>query len=232
MDDVMNWQVGQSEPSMSPIRIEAIVDTICPWCYIGKKRLEKALAREKLDNLIIHWRPFLLNPDMPSGGIDRKLYLSAKFGGSESASRVYKAIEDAGAAVGIDFKFDQIKVTPDSTDSHRLIYKVCAERPAVGNDLVEDLFVAYFLEGKDIGDLDLLIDIAVRHGEDHSEIHEYLTGDMDREYVGQENRVAHQMGVTGVPCFLFNSRHALSGAQEPDILQRMIRLERQEQVPA
>lgn len=227
----MNWQVGQSEPSMSPIRIEAIVDTICPWCYIGKKRLEKALSREKLDNLIINWRPFLLNPDMPSGGIDRKLYLSAKFGGSESAARVYKAIEDAGAAVGINFKFDQIKVTPDSTDSHRLIFKVCAERPAVGNALVEDLFVAYFLEGQDIGDHELLADIAVRHGEDRSEILEYLSGDMDREFVGQENRVAHQMGVTGVPCFLFNSRHALSGAQEPDILQRMIRLARQEEIP-
>jgi len=103
----MNWQFGQSEPSNAPIRIEAIVDTICPWCYIGKKRLEKALAREKLDNLIIHWRPFLLNPDMPSGGIDRKLYLSAKFGGAESAERVYRAIEDAGAAVGIPFKFDR-----------------------------------------------------------------------------------------------------------------------------
>jgi len=227
----MNWQVGQSEASNSPIRIEAIVDTICPWCYIGKKRLEKALSREKLDNLIIHWRPFLLNPAMPSGGIDRKLYLSAKFGGSESAERVYKAIEDAGAAVSIPFRFDLINVTPDSTDSHRLIYKVCAERPAVGNDLVEDLFVAYFLEGQDIGNHELLADIAVRHGEDRNEILEYLAGDMDREFVSQENRVAHQMGVTGVPCFLFNSRHALSGAQEPDILQRMIRLARQEEIP-
>jgi predicted DsbA family dithiol-disulfide isomerase len=227
----MNWQFGQSEPSHSPIRIEAIIDTICPWCYIGKRRLETALAREKLDNLIIHWRPFLLNPDMPSDGIDRKLYLSAKFGGTESAERVYKAIEDAGAAVGIPFKFDQIKVTPDSTDSHRLIFKVCTERPAVGNNLVEDLFVAYFLDGQDIGDQELLADIAVRHGEDRNEILEYLSSDMDREFVGQENRVAHQMGVTGVPCFLFNSRHALSGAQEPDILQRMIRLARQEQNP-
>lgn len=227
----MNWQFGQNESSTVPIRIEAIVDTICPWCYIGKKRLEKALSREKLDNMIVHWRPFLLNPDMPSGGIDRKLYLSAKFGGADSAARVYKAIEDAGAAVGIPFRFDEIKVTPDSTDSHRLIYKVSTERPAVGNDLVEDIFVAYFLEGLDIGDLDLLADIAVRHGEDRNEIMEYLASDMDREFVGQENRVAHQMGVTGVPCFLFNNRHALSGAQEPDILQRMIRLARQEETP-
>ena len=101
----------------------------------------------------------------------------------------------------------------------------------MGNDLVEDLFVAYFLEGQDIGDHELLADIAVRHGEDRNEILEYLAGDMDREFVGQENRVAHQMGVTGVPCFLFNSRHALSGAQEPDILQRMIRLARQEEIP-
>ena len=227
----MNWHFGQSEPSNSPIRIEAIVDTICPWCYIGKKRLEKALSREKLDNMIIHWRPFLLNPDMPSGGIDRKLYLSAKFGGSESAERVYKAIEDAGSAVGIDFRFDMIKVTPDSTDSHRLIFKVCAERPAVGNALVEDLFAAYFLEGQDISNHELLADIAVGHGEDRNEILEYLASDMDRDFVGQENRVAHQMGVTGVPCFLFNSRHALSGAQESDILQRMIRLARQEEIP-
>jgi predicted DsbA family dithiol-disulfide isomerase len=135
----MNWQPGHSKAPMAPIRIEAIIDTVCPWCYIGKKRLEKALVREKLDHMPITWRPFLLNPDMPTGGIDRKLYLSAKFGGTESATRVYKAIEAAGAAVGIDFNFDAIRLTPDSTDSHRLIYKVCAERSAVGNDLVEDL---------------------------------------------------------------------------------------------
>jgi|TARA_R110000782_G_scaffold71156_1_gene142772 predicted DsbA family dithiol-disulfide isomerase len=228
----MNWHAGQNETSLMPIRIEAIVDTICPWCYIGKKRLEKALSREQLDNLIINWRPFLLNPDMPNGGIDRKLYLSAKFGGADSATRVYKAIETAGAAVGIDFKFDDIKITPDSTDSHRLIFKVCSERPAVGNALVEDLFVAYFLEGQNIGDPDILAEIAVTHGEDRSEILDYLAGDMDRDFVGQENRVAHQMGVTGVPCFVFNGRHALSGAQEPEILQRMVRLARQEETPA
>ena len=228
----MNWHAGQNETSLMPIRIEAIVDTICPWCYIGKKRLEKALSREQLDNLIINWRPFLLNPDMPNGGIDRKLYLSAKFGGAESGTRVYKAIETAGAAVGIDFKFDDIKITPDSTDSHRLIFKVCSERPAVGNALVEDLFVAYFLEGQNIGDLDILAEIAVTHGEDRNEILDYLAGDMDRDFVGQENRVAHQMGVTGVPCFVFNGRHALSGAQEPEILQRMVRLARQEETPA
>ncbi|HCW67475.1 MAG TPA: DsbA family oxidoreductase [Thalassospira lucentensis] len=228
----MNWHAGQNETSLMPIRIEAIVDTICPWCYIGKKRLEKALSREQLDNLIINWRPFLLNPDMPNGGIDRKLYLSAKFGGTESATRVYKAIETAGAAVGIEFKFDDIKITPDSTDSHRLIFKVCSERPAVGNALVEDLFVAYFLEGQNIGDLDILAEIAVTHGEDRNEILDYLAGDMDRDFVGQENRVAHQMGVTGVPCFVFNGRHALSGAQEPEILQRMVRLARQEETPA
>ena len=228
----MNWHAGQNETSLMPIRIEAIVDTICPWCYIGKKRLEKALSREQLDNLIINWRPFLLNPDMPNGGIDRKLYLSAKFGGADSATRVYKAIETAGAAVGIDFKFDDIKITPDSTDSHRLIFKVCSERPAVGNALVEDLFVAYFLEGQNIGDLDILTEIAVTHGEDRNEILDYLAGDMDRDFVGQENRVAHQMGVTGVPCFVFNGRHALSGAQEPEILQRMVRLARQEETPA
>lgn len=227
----MNVHFGQSDPKISPIRIEAIIDTICPWCYIGKKRLEQALSREKLDDLIINWRPFLLNPDMPSGGIDRRLYLSAKFGGQESANRVYKTIESAGAAVGIDFRFDDIRVTPDSTDSHRLIYKVCTERPAVGNALVEDLFVAYFINGLDIGDHEILAEIAVRHGEDRTEILEYLAGEMDRDFVGQENRVAHQMGVTGVPCFLFNSRHALSGAQEPDILQRMIRLARQEESP-
>lgn len=207
------------------------MDTICPWCYIGKKRLEIALSREKLDTMIIKWSPFLLNPDMPAGGIDRHLYLSAKFGGAESATRVYKAIEAAGAAVGIDFQFDRIRVTPDSTDSHRLIYKVCSERPAVGNDLVEDLFVAYFLQGLDIGDHDILAEIAVSHGEDRSEILDYLACDLDRGFVGQENRMAHQMGVTGVPCFLFNGRHALSGAQEPAILQRMIRMARQETTP-
>ena len=227
----MNWQPAHNETPMMPVRIEAIIDTVCPWCYIGKKRLEKALVRKKLVHMPITWRPFLLNPDMPTGGIDRKLYLSAKFGGTESAARVYKAIEAAGAAVGIDFNFNAIRLTPDSTDSHRLIYKVCAERPAVGNDLVEDLFTAYFLHGRDIGDIDVLVEIAVTHGEDRNEILDYLGGDMDREFVSQENRVAHQMGVTGVPCFLFNGRHALSGAQEPDILQRMIRLARQEETP-
>jgi predicted DsbA family dithiol-disulfide isomerase len=214
------------------LRIEAIVDTICPWCYIGKRRLEEALTREGLSDFPINWRPFLLNPDMPPGGIDRHLYLSAKFGGTESASRVYRSIAAAGAVVGINFNFDAIAVTPDSTDSHRLVFKMCAEDPDIGNDLVEDLFAAYFLNGQDIGDHNILADIAVTHGGDRSEILDYLDSDLDREFVTHENRIAHQIGVTGVPCYLFNGRHALSGAQEPDILQRMIQLGRQEDMLA
>ncbi|MFH1803553.1 MAG: DsbA family oxidoreductase [Pseudomonadota bacterium] len=215
-------------PSPFALKVEAIVDTICPWCYIGKKRLEEALKREGLEGFPVVWRPFLLNPDMPAGGMDRHLYLSTKFGGSESASRVYNAIAAAGAGIGISFNFNSIRLTPDSTDSHRMIYKICAERPETGNDLIEDLFAAYFLNGQDIGDHDLLAEIAVRHGADRAEILDYLDSDMDREFVMRENRTAHQLGVSGVPCFLFNGRHALSGAQEPDILQRMIRLARQE----
>lgn len=213
---------------LSAMRIEAIVDTVCPWCYIGKKRLEKALKKENLSGFAIQWRPFLLNPDIPEGGVDRQWYLSTKFGGMESANRVYKSIAAAGASVGIDFDFDAIRVTPDSTQSHRLIYKMCAENPAIGSDLIEDIFTAYFLHGQDIGDRNILVEIAVSHGADRSEIIDYLHGDMDQEFIIQESRLAHQLGVSGVPCFLFNGRHALSGAQEPAILQRMIRLARQE----
>jgi predicted DsbA family dithiol-disulfide isomerase len=213
---------------LSALRVEAIVDTVCPWCYIGKKRLEKALETEGLSGFAIEWRPFLLNPDMPQGGVDRKWYLSTKFGGIESAKRVYKSIALAGANVDIDFNFDAIAITPDSTLSHRLIYKMCAERPDIGNALVEDIFAAYFLRGRDIGHPDVLVDIAMRHGADRSEIIDYLHSDMDYDFVVQESRLAHQLGVSGVPCFLFNGRHALSGAQEPGILQRMIRLARQE----
>jgi predicted DsbA family dithiol-disulfide isomerase len=205
-------------------RVELVIDTICPWCYIGKQRIEQALADEGVTNALIEWRPFLLNPDMPRAGIDRQYYLSSKFGGRESAKRVYDVIALSGAATGIDFNFDDIKVTPNSVDSHRLIRYCARNLPEQTDVLVENVFKSYFLYGEDIGDSGVLVRLGEEVGLDGETLRSYLAGSTDSEAVENENLSVHRLGVSGVPCYIFNKRYALAGAQEPEILKRMIRL--------
>ena len=207
--------------------LDVFSDTICPWCYVGKRRLERALEARPQRDLTIRWRAFQLNPGMPAEGMDRKAYIDAKFGGSERARAILDTVRAAGGGEGIAFAFDRIKRTPNTLQSHRLI------RFAGGQDrqdeTLEALFRAYFLEGRNIGDRAVLADVAEDAGLDRDEAADYLAGDTDAEAVLGEDALARRAGINGVPCFIFNGRFALSGAQEPEAFFQLFDLAREEE---
>ncbi len=200
--------------------IQVIFDTICPWCYIGKRRIEQALALRPHVQARLQWRPFLLNREIPADGIDRTAYLIRKFGSEARVRRIYGAIAQAGESVDIDFAFERIDRTPNSVDSHRLIKYALAK--GCDDGIVEDLYVDYFIHGADIGRRDVLVEIGARIGLNTSEVTNYLDSEDDIDFVYDENTRAHRMGVNGVPAFVFNNCMVISGAQEPQILARMI----------
>ncbi len=198
------------------MRIDIYSDVICPWCFIGKRRLERALAERPGLEVAFQWRAFQLNPDMPPGGMDRKAYLSAKFGGAEPAARVYDSVLTAAAGEGLGIDFDAIRRTPNTLLAHLLIR--FAEPGAAQDRVVEALFDAYFRQGRDIGDKETLIAIAAEAGLDARAAGECLEDAGALAAVRAEDLRARSLGVTGVPCFIFDDRYALSGAQEPEAL--------------
>jgi predicted DsbA family dithiol-disulfide isomerase len=208
------------------IQIDIFSDTICPWCLIGKRRLEAALAERPGLQAAIHWRVFQLNPMMPKGGMERQSYLAMKFGGPQNAANVYDRIRSAAMPDSIDFAFEDIVRTPNTVDSHRLI------RWAAGQDreseTVEALFQAYFLRGEDIGALEVLVAAAESVGLDPAEARAFLESEALDAEVRDEDRHARSLGIDGVPCFVFNGRHALAGAQPPKVLVQMLDLAEQE----
>ena len=196
------------------VHIDIYSDTVCPWCYIVKRRLAKALEAWGRDPATVSWRTFQLNPEMPATGMDRQTYLSLKFGGEARASQIYGVIADNGRREDIPFAFDRIERTPNTIDSHRLTR--FAERAGKQDDVVEALFRAYFLDGLDIGDRDNLAGLAASCGLDGPSVSAYLASDRDNADVQAEDRRARRLGIDGVPCFIVNGRYALSGAQEPE----------------
>jgi predicted DsbA family dithiol-disulfide isomerase len=208
------------------MELDIFSDTICPWCLIGKRRLERALAQRPQPDLKIRWRAFQLNPDMPAAGMDRKLYLATKFGGPENASSVYDRIREAGASEGIDFDFDGIGHTPNTVDSHRLIR--FADRNGCQDAVVEGLFQAYFLNGRNIGDREVLVSIAAANGLNAEATESYLATTEDADAIRAEDAQARAVGINGVPCFIFNGRHALPGAQSPEVFFQLFDLAREE----
>jgi len=214
------------------IHIDIFSDTICPWCLVGKRRLETALAERPGLDVAIHWRIFQLNPGMPAEGMERQDYLARKFGGPEGARQVYDHIRSVGAEDGIDFAFEDIARTPNTVKSHRLI------RWAAGQDreteTVEALFQAYFFRGRDIGDTEVLVTAAVEAGMDATEARAFLESEALEAELREEDRQARGLGIDGVPCFIFNGRHAVPGAQPPKVLAQMLDLAREEaaQAPA
>lgn len=196
-----------------PMHIDIISDTICPWCYIGKHRLERALEARPDLAVQVGWRPFQLNPDMPSEGMDRQVYLATKFGGAARGQEIYAAIEAAGAEEGISFRFDRMKRTPNTIRSHQLLR--WAGSAGVQHQVSDLLFVRYFLEGQDIGDRDVLIDVAREAGMDADLVAALYADERDLEIVQAEDRMAREMGIQGVPCFIVERKYAVSGAQDP-----------------
>ncbi len=202
------------------MEIDIIFDTVCPWCYIGKRRLEMALSMRPQIRVKPNWRPFLLNPEMPPEGLDRTAYLVKKFGSESRVSRIYGAIGEAGQSVEIDFAFDRIDKTPNSVDSHRLV-RFAHER-GLADEVAEALFVEFFINGRDIGDLRVLTEIGAANGLDAQEVEAYLKTDADVRTIHDENVRAHRLGINGVPSFAFNDKFVISGAQEPQVLARML----------
>jgi len=203
--------------------IDVVSDVVCPWCYIGKRRLEAALARLHADDpaleVRINWHPFQLNPELPPGGIDRKRYVEAKFGSARGPD-AYARVRDAGQSVGIAFDFDRIRIQPNTLSAHRLIGWAQHEQDA--ETLVERLFAAYFIEGRDVGDHAVLAAIAGEAGFDVAEARAWLDGDGGRDAIAQMDVRARTLGVSGVPFFIFDGRVAVSGAHEPEVLLQAI----------
>jgi predicted DsbA family dithiol-disulfide isomerase len=197
------------------MHIDIVCDIACPWCFIGKRRLERALALRPDIVVTRSWRAFQLNPDMPNDGVPREFYLAAKFGSLRQAVRSYAAITAAGRGEGIEFAFERIRRTPNTLRAHRLIRLAATE--GCGDDVAEALFRGYFVEGIDIGDIDALAETAGETGLDRDAARAYLAGPAGTEEVLAEDRRARRLGIHAVPCFVLERGYAISGAQEPEM---------------
>lgn len=209
---------------MDDLVVDVVSDVVCPWCFIGKRKLESALAelaRAKPSvDVQVRWHPFQLNPDLPAGGMPRSTYVAQKFGGASRAGDIYARVKTAGGLVDIPFEFDRIETQPNTFDAHRLVAWAQQQRDA--GDLVERLFTAFFLDGVDIGDADELARLAAQCKWPEQDAHAMLASDALRDVVTGESREAIDAGIQGVPCFIFNGRIAVSGAQDPQTLLKAI----------
>ena len=196
----------------SVLTIEVYSDVVCPWCYVGKRRLEQALeSTGREESALVFWRPFQLNPTMPKEGMDRREYLEAKFGGPGEMQAIENRISGACASAGIEFAFERIARTPNTFDAHRLIW--FAQQQGRQDAAVEELFHGYFTEGLTIGEAGVLVSLAGRAGLDVAAVGRFLASHDGIEAVRQEEARGRQLGIRGVPYFVFNGKTALSGAQ-------------------
>ncbi|MBR0657288.1 DsbA family oxidoreductase [Roseomonas arctica] len=200
--------------------IEIVFDLVCPWCFLGTRRLLRMLRARPEVLAELQWRPFLLNPDIAPEGVSRQDYLVRKFGGEDRARRLHAAIAEVGRAEGIHFRFDRIRRIPCSLDAHRLVR--FAQQHGLAEPLVDLLFEAYFLEGADIGSIDVLSELAGAAGLDPRGARMFLLSRAEAEAVHADNLRAHRLGINGVPCFVIDGRHAIAGAQEPEVLERLL----------
>lgn len=201
------------------LKIDVISDVMCPWCYIGMKRLDE--ATESLPDdfaLEIHWRPFQLDATLPKEGKDRAQYLNDKFGGPAGAAEVYHNIQMAGAEAGIDFNFEAMTVSPNTLDAHRVIKWAGEQSAATQNAVVRQFFIGFFERGAHLGEDKTLISLAKDAGMDTTGLAERLASNEDQAQTQEEAQRASQMGVTGVPCFIVENKYAIMGAQPAETL--------------
>jgi predicted DsbA family dithiol-disulfide isomerase len=222
-----------ADPPSDTLAVDVISDVVCPWCYIGKRKLEAALselkAREPALDIAVRWHPFQLNPDMPSGGMPRTSYLAAKFGGTDRAAEIYSRVRAVGAEVGIPFAFERIVMQPNTLEAHRLIAWAQAQGDLDAvSALVERLFHAYFVDGSFLGDREELVRAAGAAGFDPAGVRAMLESEEGSDVVAAEDREARSVGVQGVPFFIFNGRIAVSGAHDPPTLLDAIAAARQD----
>ena len=193
------------------IELDIFSDTVCPWCYIGKKRLDNAIAKHGHLEFKQTWRPFQLNPGMAPDGMDRQEYLVSKFGSTDAAKTVYENIYEEGLKEGLDFNFDSIEVTPNSFNSHRLL--ALAYEKKIQEQVLDDLFESYFLKGEDIGNPNILLSIAVNNSIDEDIFKNYLSNKDNIEPLANEELQARKMGIDSVPTFIVNKQIVINGAQ-------------------
>jgi predicted DsbA family dithiol-disulfide isomerase len=210
---------------MDALSIDIVSDVVCPWCYIGKRKLEAALASPEaagLPPVRITWHPFQLNPDLPPEGIDRKAYLEDKFGGPERAAAIYERVRAAGRSAGLELNIDGITRQPNTLGAHALI-AFAQQHGGDGGAIKEALLKAYFIENRFIGDTEELVVIATEAGLDGEAARAFLADPAQRDAVAQADVQARRMGISGVPFFIFNQKVAVSGAQDPAALVQAMR---------
>lgn len=196
------------------IKLDILSDPVCPWCYIGKAKLDRALEARPDHPFEIEWHPFQLNPEMPREGMDRRTYLEWKFGGKDGAVQAHVPIMQHAAEAGVELNLDQITRSPNTLDAHRLIHWAGLEGRQTA--MVSTLFRAYFRDGRDIGDTQVLADVAAGVGLDRAMIARLLAGDGDREEIAARDAHARERGVSAVPTFVIANTYVLSGAQPTD----------------
>lgn len=201
------------------ITLDIFSDPVCPWCMIGKAHLDRALERIGDHPFRIEWHPFQLNPDMPKDGADRRDYLEAKFGGQMNAAKAYLAVQQAAEAAGVEFNIEKIERQPNTLDAHRLIHWAGLE--GCQTAVVSGLFRAYFRDGRDIGQPEVLADIAAEAGMDREIVLRLLASDADRDDIMARDADARQKGVRAVPTFLIARHYVVSGAQPAELWEQV-----------
>jgi predicted DsbA family dithiol-disulfide isomerase len=200
-------------PMSDPITVDVVSDVVCPWCFVGKRRLEAALKQE--GGVLVRWRPYQLDATIPAEGLDRKAYMSAKFRDEGKIADIHSRLTALGAEAGIAFDFANIKRSPNTLDAHRLIR--FADEAGVADAVVERLFTDYFERGRDIGDREVLVAAGRDWGLDPDALRTRLASDEGVAETQQEIEAAQKLGVSGVPFFIFASKFAVSGAQSEQV---------------
>lgn len=203
------------------IKLDIFSDPVCPWCYIGFHNLFKVLNGKNEDIFSIEWHPFQLNPDMPKIGMDRRKYLEEKFGGKDAAIQAYLPIAEHASAAGLNFDFEAIQKTPNTLMAHCFTH--WAKLEGCQTEVVKALFAAYFCQGRDIGDIKVLVDISAEIGMDPDATNHLLMSGADREEIKEKDMAAREMGVQAVPTFVVAGQHVVGGAQPIEMWQSVVK---------
>jgi predicted DsbA family dithiol-disulfide isomerase len=204
----------------APIRLDIFSDPVCPWCYVGKANLDRALADHPDHPFVIQWHPFQLNPEMPAEGVLKRAYLEQKFGGKARVDAVHERLREIARGAGVDMDPDKPQRMPNTLNAHRLIHWAGIE--GVQQAVVNALMRAYWTEGRDIGDLPTLADIAFETGMDREATLRLLQSDADADDIAARDQDARQKGVNAVPTFLIAQQYVVSGAQPPETWGKVI----------